>query len=179
MKNGFKSRLVAVCITTVALLSFSVLGCVTPAIPEAAPEPNSPPVTPLPTETENTAPQDTEETAQPTDSIRVNIVYFHRTNRCHSCQYAEAQTIDTLKNHFADEINNGIITFISVDVQDAQNSAIIEKYGAYASQLFITTVSGDTEHTEEVIEFWNFIDNDEGFSLLIISKLTDALKGTE
>ena len=161
MKRSFKTNLIIASMVTTALLSLSWLGCVNPAAPETVPEtPNllsETPPTPYP---ESATPQDTVETADATDSVSVNVVYFHRTSRCHSCQYAEEQTVYTLENHFADELNNGVITFISIDVQDAENAATIEKYGAYASQMFITTISGDTEYTEEVIEFWDFIDND-------------------
>lgn len=107
------------------------------------------------------------------------MVYFHRAQRCHSCQYAEEQTLLTLESYFADELESGEITFSSVNVQDENNTDIIEQYGAYSSQLFINVVEGDNENIEEVIEFWDFIDDDEGFSLLIRTKITDALVGTD
>lgn len=110
------------------------------------------------------------------DVSQVNIVYFHRTKRCHSCQYSEAQTRATLDKYFAEELASGKITFISVDVQDENNATIIRKYGAYGPQLFITSVQGDTEHTQEVQEFWDFIDDDGGFSNLIIDKVNEALE---
>jgi len=108
----------------------------------------------------------------------VDVVYFHRAQRCHSCTYAEDQTVYTLETYFSEELTNGIITFQSVNVQDEANAALIEKYGAYTSQLFIRTIQGDTEYIEEVIEFWQFIEDDEGFSSLIITKITEALEGT-
>jgi len=124
-----------------------------------------PPVPPTPDAGDNTT------------ADRVDVVYFHRANRCYSCVYAEEQTVYTLETYFSDELSNGKITFQSVNVQDESNIALIEKYGAYTSQLFISTITGDAEHMEEVIEFWQFIGNDEGFSNLIRNKITSALEG--
>jgi hypothetical protein len=108
---------------------------------------------------------------------RVDVVYFHRAQRCNSCVYAEDQTVYTLETYFSEELTSGIITFQSVNVQDEANAALIEQYGAYTSQLFIRTIQGDTEYIEEVIEFWQFIGDDEGFSNLITTKITEALEG--
>ena len=108
---------------------------------------------------------------------RVDVVYFHRTNRCRSCLYSEAQTRATLDKYFAEQLASGKITFVSVDVQDESNATIIEKYGAYGPQLFITVLKGNTESIEEVKEFWNFIGDDDDFSNLIIDKVNEALEG--
>jgi len=109
---------------------------------------------------------------------RVDAVYFHRTNRCSSCNYAEAATLYALEAYFQEELDSGKLTFESVNVQDDSNAVIIEKYGAYTSQLFINTVTGDNENIEHVTEIWEFIGDDEGFTLLIKNKVTNALEGT-
>ena len=109
---------------------------------------------------------------------RVDVVYFHRTNRCYSCNYAETATLYTLEAYFQEELDSGKLTFESVNVQDDSNAAIIEKYGAYTSQLFINTITGDNENIEHVTEIWEFIGDEEGFTLLIKIKVTNALEGT-
>ena len=75
-----------------------------------------------------------------------------------------------------EELSNGKITFQSVNVQDENNIELIEKYGAYDSQLYITTLKGDSEVTKEVLEFWEYIGDDEGFSNMIITKIKQALE---
>ena len=108
---------------------------------------------------------------------RVDVVYFHRTNRCRSCLYAEEQTRYTLETYFKDELSSGKLTFASINFQDAGNAAIVEKYGAYASQLFINTVIGDTERIEHVTEIWQLIGDDEAFCQVVKNKIEKALKG--
>jgi len=108
---------------------------------------------------------------------RVDVVYFHRTNRCRSCIYAETGIHYTLETYFEKELSSGKLTFKSADVQDANNAAIVKKYGAYTSQLFINTVIGDTEHIEDVTEIWLFIGNDEAFCQVVGTKIEKALEG--
>lgn len=108
---------------------------------------------------------------------RVDVVYFHRTNRCRSCIYAETGIRYTLETYFEKELSSGKLTFKSVDVQDASNAAIIKKYDAYTSQLFINAVTGDTERIEHVTEIWQFIENDEAFCQVVKNKVTKALEG--
>jgi hypothetical protein len=188
MKSRLKSHLIMISIIMTLLMTVPMVSCTTQAVPEVEPEAPTPPATtptipeatnpPVvpssPTETENSAPSET-----PTEIHRVDVVYFHRTNRCHSCKYSEAQTRATLDTYFADELASGKITFISVDVQDESNAAIIEKYGAYGPQLFISVLKGNTESIAEVQEFWDFIDDDEGFSNLIIDKVNQALEAAD
>jgi len=182
MKQSLKTHLMIVGIIGALLMTVPLLSCATQVVPDTEPEapnpttptiPETPTVPSSPTEPDNpTLPEITEPQAEVS---QVNIVYFHRTNRCHSCQYCEAQTRTTLDTYFADELASGKITFVSVDVQDESNTAIIDKYGAYGPQLFISVLKGDTESITEVQEFWDFIDDDEGFSNLIIDKVNEAL----
>jgi hypothetical protein len=120
---------------------------------------------------------DSDHTSLPTN--RVEVVYFHRTNRCQKCLYAEEQTRYTLETYFKEELSSGKLTFASINLQDASNAAIVEKYGAYASQLFINTVTGDTERIEHVTEIWQLIGNDEAFYLVVKNKVMQALEGIQ
>jgi len=144
-----------------------------PAVPEA---PGPPAVPSSPAETDNSTPPEITEPETPTEIHRVDVVYFHRTNRCHSCTYAEEQIRYTLETYFSDELRSGTVTFQSVDVQNPDNAEIIEKCGAYTSQLFLITVTDDSEHIEHVEEIWKLIGKDEDFSNLVKDKITDALE---
>ncbi len=187
MKRRLKTHLMIASIIVTLLMALPLLSCATQAVSETKPQtpnlattpaiPNTPTMPPPPTEPDNPSPP--EITEPQTEVSQVNIVYFHRTNRCHSCKYSEAQTRATLDTYFADELASGKITFVSVDVQDESNAAIIEKYGAYGPQLFISVLKRDTESITEVQEFWDFIDDDEGFSNLIIDKVNEALEAAD
>ena len=109
---------------------------------------------------------------------RVDVVYFHRTNRCSSCIYAEDMTRATIETYFEEELNSGELTFKSVDVQDDSNAAIIEKYDAYTSSLFINSVRDGTDHIEPVIDIWVVLGDNEAFAEVVKGKIQESLEGT-
>ena len=108
---------------------------------------------------------------------RVDVAYFHRTVRCHSCQYAEAATHYTVETYFHDELDSGSLTFQSIDVQDQANADIVEKYGAYTSSLFINTIKDGTDHIEQVTDIWLVIGDDEAFVEVVKKKIEKSLNG--
>jgi hypothetical protein len=124
-----------------------------------------------------------EETSTPipdTSSIpveRVKVVYFHRTQRCYSCVYAEGGTRYTLETYFEDELANGKVIFKVYNVEDKENAAIVKKYGAFTSSLFINTIRNGTDYIEEVTEIWPVLGNDEAFIDAVKSKVERSLRG--
>jgi heme/copper-type cytochrome/quinol oxidase subunit 2 len=109
---------------------------------------------------------------------RVDVVYFHRTQRCHTCLYAEEQTRYTLETYFKDELASGKVTFQSINVQDEANTDIVEKYNnASYLTLCINTVRDGTDHIEEVTDIWLVIGNDEAFVEIVKSKVEKSLSG--
>ncbi len=110
---------------------------------------------------------------------RVEIIYFHRAQRCYSCIYAEEGTRYTVETYFADELANGKVTFEVFNVEDKENAAIVEKYGAFTSSLFINTIRDSTDHIEEVTDIWFVLGNDQAFVKVVKGKIEQSLKGEE
>jgi hypothetical protein len=108
---------------------------------------------------------------------RVDVVYFHRTQRCYTCLYAEEHTRYTLETYFADELASGRVTFQSIDVQDEANADIVNKYGAYTSSLFSNTIKDGSDHIEQVTDIWLVIGADEAFVEIVKSKVEKSLSG--
>jgi hypothetical protein len=82
-----------------------------------------------------------------------------------------------VETYFADELASGKLTFQSLDVQDSQNAAIVQKYGAYGSQLFINTVKDGTDHIEQVTDIWLVIGKDEAFVEVVKDRIEQSLDG--
>jgi hypothetical protein len=108
---------------------------------------------------------------------RVEVVYFHRTQRCAKCIYAEDGTRYALETHFADELASGNVTFQVIDVEDGVNADIVNKYGAYTSSLFINTIKGGSNHIEQVTDIWLVIGDDEAFVEIVKNKIEKSLSG--
>ena len=172
-----KSKFLVLLATIIIILPGIFYGCMTSSNESPTDTIPQPQITPETDEVEETPGTNTAE--ESSDAVMVEVVYFHRIQRCHSCTYAEEQTVYTLETYFKDEMDSGKITFQSVNVENENNAIIVEKYGAYTSQLFINVINGDTENIEEIQEFWDFIDDDEGFSNMIITKVNEALEGAD
>ena len=109
---------------------------------------------------------------------RVDVVYFHRTQRCNPGIYAEEGTRYTLETYFADELASGKVTFQSINVQDEANADIVEKYNnASYLTLCINTVRDGTDHIEAVTDIWLVIGDDEAFVEIVKSKIEKSLNG--
>ena len=102
---------------------------------------------------------------------KVEVVYFHRPQRCSGCVYAETGTRYTLENYFAEELKSDKIIFQSINLGDKENEAIIEHYDAYTSSLFINSTRDGVEYIEEVTEIWFLLGKDDEFIDLVKSSI--------
>jgi hypothetical protein len=75
----------------------------------------------------------------------VELVYFHRKNRCYSCQYAGDMTQYT------------------------------DKYGAYGSSLFINIFVDGEDHIKHISDIWYHIGDDEEFTAVVKTEIEKAL----
>jgi len=108
---------------------------------------------------------------------KVEVVYFHRTQRCVKCIHAEEWTKYTVETYFKDELASGKVTLQVLDVEDKANAVIVKQYGAFTSSLFINTVKDNADHIEEVTDIWLLVGNDNVFVEVVKEKIEKSLKG--
>jgi hypothetical protein len=87
-------------------------------------------------------------------SSRLDFVYFHPKRRCALCLNLEIQTKSFLENNYKNEMEAGKITFTSYELEDQKNAAMVKRYGALASQLFINTVVNGKESIQQIEKIW-------------------------
>jgi hypothetical protein len=125
----------------------------------------------------DTPPNSNNTDVPPTTAEKVEVVYFYRPQRCIGCIYAEDTTLYTLEAYFTDELASGKITFATFDVAAEENAAIVEKYEAYTSSLFINAIIDGTDHIEQVTEIWSVLGDDEAFIEVVKTKIEQSLSG--
>jgi len=106
----------------------------------------------------------------------LEIVYFHRAQRCAGCIHAQDMTEYTLNTYFAEELQSGGIVFVALNLQDAANVAMVQKYGAYTSSLFMNKVEDGVDHIEEVTGIWFVLWDAEEFASLVKSEVEERLE---
>ena len=111
----------------------------------------------------------------PSISNGVEVVYFHRAQRCSGCIYAQNMTEYTLNTYFADELQSGKIVFMAVNLQDANNSAMVQKFGAYTSSLFLNDIKGGVDNISEVTDIWFVLGDNDKFVNVVKSAIEERL----
>jgi len=108
---------------------------------------------------------------------RLELIYFHRAQRCVSCIYAEDGVRYTLQKYFAEELANNIISFDVYDLGEEANTALIEEYSAYTSSLFINVIRDGEDNIEEVNEIWLVVGDEEAFVETVKNRIEAELMG--
>jgi len=168
----------------VTMLAVGLLcACGSPAIPPTSPEgaavpPTTTPSLPKPSGQIQTITPPDESSTLPD---RVDVVYFHRPQRCVTCLCFEERVRYVVSTYFQNELNSGKMTFGVYDIGDSKNAAIVKKYGAVGSQLFINTVKDGTDHITDIQDIWswNCRSNKEGFDQQVKSVIEQSLAGEQ
>ncbi len=114
-------------------------------------------------------------TAPVRNADRIDVVYFHRTERCDSCIWAGQTSGNTVAKYFAGELASGRVTFREVDVQKPENMAVTAKYGASGSSLFLDYVSGGKDNIVEAQETYPYVGNEAKFSGILRGMIAAGL----
>ena len=101
----------------------------------------------------------------------VDVVYFHRTERCTSCLNAESYTRETVEKYFADQAQRGGMSFQVYDVGKAENATLVHKFDAAGSSLHLSVLMEGTEYVCPVQDIWLYTSN----KYVYIAKLKEKL----
>ena len=118
---------------------------------------------------------DESSTLPPSIDNGVEVVYFHRAQRCTVCTRAQDMTEYTLNTCFADELESGEIVFMALNLQDSANADMVQKFGAYTSSLFLNDVEDGTNDIEEITDIWFLLWKDEEFVNTLKAEIEDRL----
>lgn len=108
---------------------------------------------------------------------KVEVIDFHSTHRCMTCNAIEANTKYTLETFFSNELADKSVTFQTVNVDLDENSLIAEKFEATGTSLYLNVIVDGKETVTDLTEFAFMNGNDkETFSKELKEKLTVALE---
>lgn len=107
---------------------------------------------------------------------RIEVFYFHATHRCISCQTIEKYTKETLEEFFQAELQEGKITFQSINVEEAKNKEIVQKYQARGSSLFFNIIKDKKDNISEDTQVWRLVGSEVNFKQYLKGKINNILK---
>jgi hypothetical protein len=75
------------------------------------------------------------------NSDKIEAYYFHFTARCVTCKTIEAKAKENLETLYPNQFKQGLITFQSLNLEEASSKSIADKLGVSGQTLLI--VKGD------------------------------------
>ncbi len=84
---------------------------------------------------------------------KIEVIDFHSTHRCITCNAIEMHARYTLKKYFADELKSGKITFQVINVDKEKNYKLAEKFEASGTSLFLNVIAKGKETKIDLTEF--------------------------
>ncbi|MFD1293163.1 nitrophenyl compound nitroreductase subunit ArsF family protein [Lutibacter holmesii] len=103
---------------------------------------------------------------------QIEVIDFHSTHRCMTCNAIEANTKYTLDTYFSSEVAAKKITFQAINVDEEMNLKIAEKFEATGTALFLNVIVDGKETQIDLTEFaFMSGNNQEEFSNELKSKL--------
>lgn len=110
---------------------------------------------------------------------RVDVVYFHRTQRCAACLWVGKMSRLTVETYFADELASGRVTFREVDVQKPENAALARLYRAAGSSLFLNYVKGGVDNIQQASDTYPYVGNQQRFTEALRAKIAAGLEASQ
>ena len=112
------------------------------------------------------------------DTLKLQVLYFHITNRCHTCISIESEIRKTLLENYKGKIDNGMIRFASINVEDSAYLWLANKYETGGASLFLTKYTKGKEGQKEDMTSWAFqkIHSTEDFDKELEEKINEFLK---
>jgi hypothetical protein len=109
-----------------------------------------------------------------TSDTQLEVIYFHSTHRCKTCNQIEAMTKKVLQDNYAAEMKSGKIAFKVYNVDEADNEKIAESYEAAGSALFLNQTKNSKRTDLTSFGFTNAF-NETVFSAKLKSYIAEQL----
>lgn len=119
----------------------------------------------------------TKEQTTKLQSNLVEVVDFHSTHRCATCNAIEKKTEDALNEYFKTELDNGTVTFQTINVDKKENLEISEEFQAYGTSLFLNIVKDGKSEKVDLTDFaFTYArDKDDSFEKGFVEEMNKAL----
>ena len=184
----FKIKTVFTYVIAVSVLL--ITGC-----PGNAPAASQPPIQPATTPTATLAQQSISSNpsalstvkapavtqAPPVLANRIDVIYFHMTQRCVTCLCFEERINYVIETYFSDAISSGKLVYKVLNAQEPQNAALSKKYKVVGSQLFINSVVNGFDNIDDIQDIWdwNCRTDRPGFDLKVKNTIEQRLKALD
>ena len=108
---------------------------------------------------------------------KIIAYYFHGNARCPTCHKMEQYTKETIEENFKDELNNGLLAFKAVNIEEKENEHFVNDYQLYTKTLIISRVENDKEiEYKNLTEIWEYVRDKKSFFNYVTTEINNYLK---
>ena len=104
---------------------------------------------------------------------KIEAYYFHFTARCTTCRTIEAKAKENLETLYPNQVKQGLITFKSLNLEEAPNKILADKLGVSGQTLLL--VKGDQKINLTSEGFMYAVAKPEKFKEIINEKVDGLL----
>ncbi len=108
----------------------------------------------------------------------VEVIYFHRTARCLTCNSIEKAIKEVIEKDYSKELKSGAITSVSIDFQEESSNKLVTKYEIDAPTLLIVYHKKSKETVTNLTdEAFNFAKSQpDKFKKVLIDKINECFR---
>lgn len=106
---------------------------------------------------------------------KIEVVHFHATQQCVSCITVGKYALLTIKDKFPKEYASGKIVFKEINAELPENQAIVTKYQARGSSLFVNAVRNEKDDINEDTTVWRLVNDQTQYVTYFGGKLATLL----
>lgn len=104
---------------------------------------------------------------------RVIAMYFHRTERCPTCQTMGKYAEEAVKKGFAKEVKAGTVAFYYIDYQNRKNASLKKGYKITDPALIVAKIVGNkVKEFKDLEDIWTKVDDKEAFLKYVRENVT-------
>ncbi len=111
------------------------------------------------------------------NNVRIDIMYFHATVRCHGCLTIEANINNSVNSLYSNELKDSSFTLTSIDFLQPENEHFQDDYKFDAQTLIISKkVNGKEVKWKNLDKIWDFSSDYEKFRKYIEEEISNFIK---
>ena len=104
--------------------------------------------------------------------------YFLTNIRCPSCVTIERLSSETILEEFSGQIDSGLLTWRTVNIDEDGNYHYVKDYGLYTKSVIISEqVNGKEIRWKNLPKVWEYIGNEGKFRQYIVEEITAFMAG--
>lgn len=102
---------------------------------------------------------------------KIEVYYFHRTQRCYSCLTLGQYLKETIEQEFSEEIKSGRIDFREINIDLPENKDMAIKFQASGSSLFVNAIKDGQDNINQDTNVWRLLSNKVQFKNYLENKI--------